>query len=69
MTNKQIKKWLKDFHEDLENRTHKEYLSLQELLKLMPEECGRTYIDMGNKTFGTDYSYNEIMKGGAKEIQ
>ena len=56
MTNKQIKKWLKDFHEDLENRTHKEYLSLQELLKLMPEECGRTYIDMGNKTFGTDYS-------------
>ena len=69
MTNKQIKKWLKDFHDDLENKTDKEYLSLQELLKLMPEECGRTYIDMGNKTFGTDYSYNEIMKGGANEIQ
>ena len=67
MTNKQIIKWLHDFHEDLENRTDKTHLSLQEFLKLMPEECGRAYLDMGNNTFGTDYSYDKIMKGGANE--
>ena len=67
MTKKQIIKWLHDFHEDLENRTYKTHLTLQELLKLMPEECGRAYLNMGNNTFGTDYSYDKIMKGGRNE--
>ena len=67
MTNKQIIKWLHDFHEDLENRTDKTHLNMKDFLELMPEECGRAYVDMGNNTFGTDYSYDKIMKGGANE--
>lgn len=67
MTKKQIIKWLHDFHEDLENRTYKTHLNLKELLQLMPEECGRAYLNMGNNTFGTDYSYDKIMKGGRNE--
>ena len=58
MTKKQIVKWLSDFHDDLENRKDKTHLNLQELLQLMPEECGRTYIDIANKTFGTNVNYN-----------
>ena len=41
MTNKEIAKWLSDFHNDLENRTNKTHLTMKELLELMPEQCGR----------------------------
>tara|TARA_R100000808_G_C2094201_1_gene113467 strand:+ start:536 stop:763 length:228 start_codon:yes stop_codon:yes gene_type:complete len=61
MTNNQIMKWLDDFHNDLENRTNKENLNMRQFLLLMPEECGRKYLEMGNETFGTDFSYDEIM--------
>ena len=61
MTKKQIIKWLHDFHEDLENRTDKTYLTLKDLLELMPEECGRAFLDIGNNTFGTDIDYDLVM--------
>mgnify|MGYP001433582754 CR=1 FL=1 len=68
MKKRQIEKWLSDFHDDLENRTDKTHLNLQQLLQLMPEECGRTYIDMANKTFGTDVNYAETVNRKNVEI-
>jgi len=69
MTNKEIAKWLSDFHNDLENRTNKTHLTMKELLELMPEQCGRGYVEAGNMMFGTDYSYNEIMNEKPKQLE
>ena len=61
---KQIHKRLDNFFRNIEkyldpNKKH----SITDLLKVMPEDCGRLYVSLGNDTFtnGKGPSYDQIM--------
>lgn len=61
----QIHKWLDNFHNNIDNYldANKKY-NITDILKLMPEECGREWVRLGNKRFGLGNDlpdYDEIM--------
>ena len=61
---KQIHIWLDNFHRNIDkyldpNKKH----TITDILKVMPEDCGREFIRRGNDTFmnGKGPGYDQIM--------
>ena len=66
MSDEQIQIWLDNFFENtIENLDSNKKYSITDLLKIMPEECGREFVRRGNETFGPGRDlpdYDQIMK-------
>ena len=65
LNKEQIQIWLDNFFENIENYldSNKKH-TITDLLKLMPEECGREYVRRGNEAFGQGMNlpgYDQIM--------
>jgi len=64
MNRTEIHEWLDNFHnKTLPSLPNKKY-NIRDLLKLMPEPCGREYVRLGNETFGLGKAlpdYDQIM--------
>jgi len=66
MSDEQIQIWLDNFFGNtIENLDSNKKYSITDLLKIMPEECGREFVRRGNETFGPGRDlpdYDQIMK-------